>query len=75
MNLYVLRPIKEWDPYYDMAWGFVIKAHSAKEARVLAQSEAGDEGDNAWLDSEITTCKQLQSTGKVEIVLRDFHYA
>ena len=54
VKLYILRPVKdakEWDPWYDKAFGFVVSASSVKQARMLAADRCGDEGKAAWLSS------------------------
>jgi len=53
MNLYLLKPIDAengpWKPWYDKAFGFVIRAETEEAARNLADSRAGDE--NSPVDS------------------------
>jgi len=36
---------------YDVANGFVVAAASAKDARVIAAMNCGDEGPDYWMDS------------------------
>jgi hypothetical protein len=89
MKLYLLRPIHKegddpWDPWYDKAFGFVVRAEDEKEARELAHGEAGDENrgefmqkkiadtDSPWLSKKYSTCKELTIKGKKEIVITDF---
>jgi len=51
MKLWLLRPVvghgnledDPWSPWYDKAVGFVIRADTEENARVLAQSRGGDE--------------------------------
>jgi len=52
MNIYLLRPIAvadgapwPWSPWYDKAFGFVVRAETEEEARQLADAEAGDENN------------------------------
>ena len=58
---------------YDEAFGFVVRAISAREARRLASEQAGDEGADAWLDSKKSTCEILRDRGKVGVIIRDFN--
>ena len=74
MNLWILKPIKHWEPY-DTAQGFVVRAKTAHEARILAEEDSGDEsrrGDKVWLDSKKTTCRILSNDGPAEMILKDF---
>jgi len=60
---------------WDCSYGYVVRAGSAAAARKLAASRAGDEKDegyNPWLDPKQTTCKELKSSGKEEIIIQDF---
>lgn len=75
MKLYILRPTgnpNKWEPWYDKAFGFVVRANNVREARKLAASDAGNEGKMAWLDSKHSSCKELTIKGKCEIIIRDF---
>ena len=91
MKLWLLRPtetLKEhdnpWKPWYNKAFGFVIRAETGKEARETAHANAGDENRgeflgsriantiNPWLDSKYSTCVKLTYKGNSEIILEDF---
>ena len=88
MKLYLLRPMADdpaWDPWYDKAFGFVVRAKDETEARQLAQEESGDEAWkynfgsepwrkplDSWLSSDHSTCVELTSTGEAEVIIRDF---
>jgi hypothetical protein len=44
MKLWLLRPKEgrsHWEPWYDKAFGFVVRANSETEARKLASGDAG----------------------------------
>lgn len=60
----------------DEAYGFVVRARSARRARQLAAGEAGDEGREVWT-RPFSTCRQLGTARFLdvteEVVLRDFH--
>lgn len=72
MKLWLLKPIEAWDPWYDKADGFVVRAQNVKEARKLAADCHGDEGRSVWLNAQITTCVELTADGPPEAILRDF---
>ena len=87
MKLWILRPVKgltddtnPWKPWYDKAFGFVIRAETEREARNLivgdmntvCDGEAGDEGRPAWLNPELSTCNELLTDGEPSIILKDF---
>jgi hypothetical protein len=82
MKLWLLRPVDPntgpWNPWYDKAFGFVIRAPTARQARVMAQADAGDEAreyPKAWLDPALSSCQELKPDGKAGLVLRDFYAA
>jgi hypothetical protein len=79
--LWVLNPIRNspkgdpWTPWYDTAHGFVVRAESERNARILANRLAGDEASlypDVWLDPEFTSCRLLTGVGEEEVVMRDF---
>ena len=82
MKLWILRPIEGspyWEPWYDKAFGFVVRAKDEKEARMIAYRDQGDEGgynhvetDSPWLDSSQSTCKELSSDGESEMIIKDY---
>ncbi|MBE3040275.1 MAG: hypothetical protein IMZ62_15875 [Chloroflexi bacterium] len=90
MRLWILRPREfpfgnqenPWDPWYDRAFGFLVRAEDEQEARKLADEEAGDEKDlyqfpdrQPWTDSKYSTCDELLSDGVAEVLMQDFHAA
>ena len=38
-----------WDPWYDKAFGFVVRSETEEDARALAAKECGDEGEHGHL--------------------------
>ena len=72
MKLWMLKTVKDWEPWYDRAFGFVVRAPSANAARKLAAEKAGDEGGQVWMDPKKTKCEELGSEGEPGVVLRDF---
>ena len=83
MKLWLLTPNAgrpEWteswqepwkDPEYDMAFGFVVRAEFAAEARRVAAQQCGDEGESAWLNAEASSCEELLGAGEPCVVLRN----
>ena len=71
-RLWVLKRI-ESRPVYDCSDGFVIRAVDAAEARLMASKKAGDEGPDAWLSSDRSSCDELLQSGQAEVILIDFH--
>jgi hypothetical protein len=54
MKLWLIEPVnprsKPWQPWYDKAFAFVIRAEDEKAARQLAADSCGDEGSSPWMD-------------------------
>ncbi len=92
MKLWLLQPIRienddPWDPWYDKAFGFVIRSETERYARTLAHENAGDENrgaflgnqtadtKNPWLDPKYSTCTELLQDGPEQLILQDFHAA
>lgn len=91
MKLWLLRPIdglkiddNPWEPWYDKAFGFVVRAATEEEARALAHAEAGNENRGTfidrkianthqpWMDAKYSTCVELLTEGAPEVVMKDF---
>ena len=87
MKLWILRPIdglaeddNPWEPWYDKAFGFIIRATNEDEARQFAHKNAGGENRIAntvipWLDSKYTTCDELMPEGVPGLIIQDFYSA
>lgn len=96
MKLWLLRPVEglakndnPWHPWFDKAFGFVIRAETETDARKLANANAGDENEiplvqfvsgisdvkEPWLNSKYSTCVELTAEGTNEVVIKDFHAA
>ena len=89
-KLWLLRPVQGddetglWNPWYDKAFGFVVRAETEEEARDLAQKEGGDEvygisysspKGPAWTSSDHSTCRELTADGEAEVIMQDYHAA
>ena len=91
MRLWLLRPVdglkkndNPWAPWYDKAFGFVVRAETEDEARALAHADAGDENRNEflgrkvadtnqpWKDAKYSTCVELLPKGAAGVVMKDF---
>ena len=75
MKLFILRPkenTEEWIPWYDKCFGHIVCASNEIDARQMASNKAGDEGEEAWLDENISTCEELKATKAAEYIMRDF---
>ncbi len=70
--LFLIKPIEDWEPWYDKAFGFVVRASSEVHARQVAAEEAGDEGPDVWLDAAKTRCEVIDSNGPPCVLCRDF---
>jgi hypothetical protein len=75
-----------WDPWYDKNFGFVIRAETAEQARIIAQENTSDEGrirasakeygdGIPWLHEKYSTCEELLSDGQEGLIIQDFHAA
>jgi len=79
MKLWLLRPTGpnsedgEWKYPYDMKHGFIVRAGSETEARQIAASNAWDEGPDAWLSTEHSTCTELVPEGEPGLIMEDKH--
>ena len=83
MKLWLIRPIEKngsfegtaWDPWFDKAFGFVVRAETEDAARQLVTDDkydCGFEGIDPWLDPSQSSCIELLPEGEEEIIIRDF---
>lgn len=72
MKLWLLKPIQDWEPRYDKAFGFVVRAGTEEVARAYASKDSGAEGSEVWLDPQKTSCVVLSEDGEPGTILRDF---
>ncbi len=72
MNLYILKPVEHWVPWYDKCFGVIVRADTERKARELASEQHGDEGPEVWLNSEKTTCEYLMAEGEQEVIMINF---
>lgn len=93
MRLWLLRPNdcligdNPWEPWYDKAFGFVVRAETEQRARELAHAQGGDESrgtflgrktaetNTPWLDEKYSSCEPLADDGDEGVVMMDFHSA
>jgi hypothetical protein len=81
MKLFHLYPKNPDDPdfkrwYYDSQHAIVVRAKNEKEARELANQDAGDVTrfgkSDIWLDPTRVVCVVLTHAGKPGVVIVDF---
>jgi len=70
MKLFLLTA--KSDVGYDCNYGFVIRAATPLEARMMANEKAQDEG-RIWDNPELADCQELTAEGEPEIILGDFN--
>lgn len=85
MKLWELRPIDfpndysgpkdPWNPWYDKAFGMIVRAETEAQAREIASENCWDEGAKAWLNTTFSTCSELLQDGPVEVIMLDGHSA
>jgi hypothetical protein len=69
-----------WQPAYDRAFGFVVRAPDEEAARWQAHEAAGDEngtlkGVSPWLDANYSNCEEMRGDGSSEVILVNFRHA
>lgn len=90
MKLWLLRPIEKegdnpWWSEYDCVFGFVIRAVTEEEARIIAQQNGADEtlterGESRfgksdtfpWREPQYSQCVELTTEGVAGIIITDF---
>ena len=85
MKLWLLRPVDNdpaWVPWYDKAFGFVIRAETEREARLIADQKGGSErlnrsGDwrrslEIWTNPARASCVELLAEGTEGLIIVDF---
>ncbi|HEU0012155.1 MAG TPA: hypothetical protein VFQ45_00645 [Longimicrobium sp.] len=68
-----------WHPHHDRAFGFVVRAPDADEARWLAHQAGGEEntaldGVQPWLNAHYSHCERLEGDGDPGVVLVNFRH-
>lgn len=69
--LYLLK-LKTKKVFYDISYGYVVRAKNADQARKLACSFGGDNSSD-WVDPTRTSCRILKSKGPYGVILKDFN--
>lgn len=79
--------LNPWEPWFDKAFGFVVRAETEREARLIADENAGEENAGArdcrvnsrtkrpWLRAEFSTCIELTQNEEAGLILQDFSRA
>jgi hypothetical protein len=71
MKLWILKRIEEHHQWWDCVAETVVRAESAKAARLLASTSAGAEGSEVWLDPKRSSCRRLREDGPAKVILED----
>jgi hypothetical protein len=66
-----------WSPWYDKAFGFVVRAKTEAEAREFAHQSAAYENKeivdvSPWLDPDYSSCVPLTHKGDNGVILADY---
>lgn len=69
-----------WQPPYDRAFGFVVRAADEEEARWQAHQAGGEEngtmdGVSPWLNANYSNCEEIRGDGSAEVILVNFRHA
>jgi hypothetical protein len=90
MKIFELRPVKNlkddnpWYPWYDKAFGFIVRAETEAEARKIASENAGEENrgeflskktanaKTPWMDEKYSTCIELTCDGEAGMIMKNF---
>ncbi|MCP5004957.1 MAG: hypothetical protein GY941_13635 [Planctomycetes bacterium] len=84
MKLWILQAKDEelqnndnpWVPWYDRAFGHVVRAETEEDARKIAHENAGFENQREfmqpWKDQKYSTCVELSADGEHGLILTDF---
>lgn len=83
-KLWILRPMpvsktppgapltpSPWVPWYDKTFGMVVRAVSERSARSIAAEQCAEEGEEAWLNSDYSSCEELAPEGNAGMIMRD----
>lgn len=83
MKLWILRPVEgldkkdnPWEPWYDKAFGFVVRAETEDEAgdenlgKFLSAKTANT--NQPWKEAKYSTCTELLAEGEAGVVMQDF---
>ena len=86
MNLWLLRPVREWVPWHDSLLGAIVRAETEEDARRMVQAAGGTESRRhrlgtaaaedtpipAWTDPALSTCVELSAEGESKVLMQDF---
>lgn len=73
-HLYPLDYSKTPFDQYDINLGFIIAAFNAKQARLIASKQVGDENcyyPSPWLNKELTRCERLRIPKSPKVILKE----
>jgi len=69
--LFLLKPIEDWEPWYNRVFCFVICAPTELHARQIASEQSGKEGEDVWMDVTKTRCEIIDPNGPPMVLCRD----
>lgn len=53
------------------AFGMIVRAASERSARSIAAENCAEEGEEAWLNSDYSTCIELVPEGNASVIMVD----
>jgi hypothetical protein len=71
-KLWIVEREGKQEPIYDAAHGFIIRAETEEDARIIASENHGDEGPDCWLDVTRSDVRELLADGVPGVVMTDF---
>lgn len=74
MKFWILKKTKAGNlvsPEYDTTDAVVVRANTARRARMLALTVQGDEGA-IWTDPNLTSCRSLKLHGPEKVIIESF---
>lgn len=60
---------------YDSNDSFVVRAHDAINARLMASKQAGDEGADTWINSDKSSCVSIGTAyvDSADVIIQSFN--
>ena len=63
-----------WDPWYDKCSAMLIRANDIRQARETAAKNAKDEGEDAWLNTNFSTCEEIIKSDEPEVISQEIDF-
>lgn len=74
MKLWLLTRVSSI-PEYEVTNSVVVRARTSVQAREIAASVAGEEGDVIWTNPETSKCTLVPQEGSAGVICRNFNAA